>query len=896
MSKALTEFQRFLQSQRETLSSHERKLARLILDNFSEISSCGAAGGRRGRLIAKLVEDCGATVSEDVEIEVGAMLPNGSKVLRLSAIKLEDFRGFSLAQKLEFKNLYTFVYGPNGTGKSSLCEGLEFALLGSISEASTKRIDTAAYIKNSITGKSKAPVLFAETIDGAKNVIVAADSKTYEFCFIEKNRIEGFARVAANTAAAQQARLAALFGLDEFNLFATQFNESLENYLDCIGKKSQEYAKKEKTVVGQKTVLSQTAEKSEEIKQFEEGLLLKHVHCKTLDEIRVWAAGLDGNGGVVKANHAKIAKLNGLKPAGSPQCEIIKEEILNLRGLIEERRLAYAELHKYKDQLSLGELYAAILKNKAHSGEICPACKSTLYIDGELMVPIDPYHNAEIKIKEFEVAIKCEARIKSITDQLTQRWSKLELKANILSQVARYVEFARTNEIEEIASSVHDVTNSKTLESALTSLTERFQLLDQLGAAVEIFNQTIAQSKPVIKSLEEENAMHVKLLEDIAAIKATKVQNEKSATAAKSEIDKFNKENEELIKLVEAERQLVLRNIQFAEAYVSFREKLLKYNIGLPLSLASNLNEKTLKFYNAINRHDHPSDRLKSLSLPTAAGQRLEIVYVDGKACDALHVLSEGHIRCLGLSILLSKIVQDDLPFLIFDDVVNSIDDEHRTGIVELLLGDEEICKRQLIITTHGEDFVKRLENAVPKASYKDTVCRIDFLVPMESKRILIKLDSPRHYLIVAEQSYNDGRIRDCLSYVRKSFEELLNRLWKKIGNKSFSVQIQVGLRAPGGMPDLMALANGLHTFLSKKEITVYQAVIPLLANLTGRQKTHAVEWAYLNKGTHEENKEEEFDPVLVREMLITVMEIDAAIEADGKGLHNLSQTAAFAN
>lgn len=45
--------------------------------------------------------------------------------------------------------------------------------------------------------------------------------------------------------------------------------------------------------------------------------------------------------------------------------------------------------------------------------------------------------------------------------------------------------------------------------------------------------------------------------------------------------------------------------------------------------------------------------------------------------------------------------------------------------VVDLILGDDEIRNRQLVITTHGEEFVKRLENAVPKVAYKATVSRI---------------------------------------------------------------------------------------------------------------------------------------------------------------------------
>lgn len=129
----------------------------------------------------------------------------------------------------------------------------------------------------------------------------------------------------------------------------------------------------------------------------------------------------------------------------------------------------------------------------------------------------------------------------------------------------------------------------------------------------------------------------------------------------------------------------------------------------------------------------------------------------------------------------------------------------------------------------------------------------------------------------------HDGRVRDSLSYLRKSLEEILNRLWKKIGNGSFSAQIQVGLRGPGGTPDLMALASGLQSFLEKKDVTVFQGVIPELAAIIGKKDTHALVWNYLNKGTHEEDRAEEFDASMVKDMLQLVLEIETAIETDGK-------------
>src|ERR1035438_5351225 len=104
------------------------------------------------------------------------------------------------------------------------------------------------------------------------------------------------------------------------------------------------------------------------------------------------------------------------------------------------------------------------------------------------------------------------------------------------------------------------------------------------------------------------------------------------------------------------------------------------------------------------------------------------------------------------------------------------------------------------------------------------------------------KLDLSRHYLVIAEQSFQDGKMRDSLSYVRKSFEELLNRLWKKIANKSHTALIEVAMRSPNGSPDLMSIAVGLHGFLLKKEVSVFQNVIPPIAKMMGKENTHPVD------------------------------------------------------
>ena len=62
MSKSLSEFKRFLTKEQSGLSEYEKKLSRLVLDNFASIEAVGSAAGQRGKVVAKLIRDYGESV------------------------------------------------------------------------------------------------------------------------------------------------------------------------------------------------------------------------------------------------------------------------------------------------------------------------------------------------------------------------------------------------------------------------------------------------------------------------------------------------------------------------------------------------------------------------------------------------------------------------------------------------------------------------------------------------------------------------------------------------------------------------------------------------------------------------------------------------------------------
>ncbi|WP_260513943.1 AAA family ATPase [Serratia fonticola] len=63
-------------------------------------------------------------------------------------LSLGPFWSFRNSEEFDLTRRIVMFYGPNGSGKTSLCEAFEFALLGSVDEGVQKRIDATQYLRN----------------------------------------------------------------------------------------------------------------------------------------------------------------------------------------------------------------------------------------------------------------------------------------------------------------------------------------------------------------------------------------------------------------------------------------------------------------------------------------------------------------------------------------------------------------------------------------------------------------------------------------------------------------------------------------------------------------------------------------------------------------------------
>lgn len=170
------------------------KICSVVEANLSQIGRTTHAGGQRSRLITPLIR---AALSRPLpeRPETAPVVQSELGWTRLSRVQLGPFRGFRRQEVFELDHPTVLVLGANGTGKSSLCEALEFALLGRIEEADERALDARRYFDNAHEGSHQLPVLIAK--GSGKEHRVHPDEERHRFIIIERNRIESFARIGA---------------------------------------------------------------------------------------------------------------------------------------------------------------------------------------------------------------------------------------------------------------------------------------------------------------------------------------------------------------------------------------------------------------------------------------------------------------------------------------------------------------------------------------------------------------------------------------------------------------------------------------------------------------------------------------------------------------------------
>jgi AAA domain len=152
------------------------------------------------------------------------------------------------------------------------------------------------------------------------------------------------------------------------------------------------------------------------------------------------------------------------------------------------------------------------------------------------------------------------------------------------------------------------------------------------------------------------------------------------------------------------ERELSLADV----AYTTF----IHVKNGEVQALYDQLRADLVRFYDFLHPDEGHSGLSIAMDLRKRGSSELKMDYYGREDQDPRAYGSEGHLDSLGLCIFLAfvKHFNGDWPLLVLDDVVTSVDADHKRRVARLLF--EEFGDRQLVITTHDAHWFNDLRRA----------------------------------------------------------------------------------------------------------------------------------------------------------------------------------------
>jgi len=763
----LAEYRRFLQTLASAHSQELRRVANLVLHYFDDLLPLTTAQGHRVKKLVELAQANWETISADIQpIPVQAAVTINA-IHQLKSLRVGPFRGFAKPEDFYLASSLVLIYGPNGTGKSSFCEALEYGLLGSVAEAESKRFrERNDYLKNAHTNTITPPVIRATDSKG-QEVTVQANEATYRFCFVEKNRIDSFSRIAAQTPAKQTELISTLFGLDSFNEFVRKFSVEIDvKYIDLIGVKATALVQKRQSLAGSEQQRKTNTEELKMLGAEEIALASQYREGITFVQMVIDLRGDDKSAGRIKTIESELQQpLAATRQLSSASLQALQQGIRNDLANISAKQQALTEASQ---QVSFKQLYEAVSQVQPSSQEHCPACKTSLQ-----HVAINPYTHASDELKKFQHVAQLQQELQQLTSTINQSLSSLSqvvgtcaARFALNNAPSKYVASSGLGATVDWWNSLH-----QTLDDGFTPwqhLEAQFRQLEEADQAIEQAMQQRTIKQQQLAKLREFDTK-------ITQFQTRRTTATTTITSAKQAIANFETENAQLIADAAAEIAVVTRNKAIANAYASFIAKLNDYKNNLPAQLVADLGNKVVELYNAFNRNDLPSEKLASVRLPLSQNQRLQISFQTEttRYFDALHVLSEGHIRCMGLAILLAKNIKENCPILIFDDPVNAIDDDHRRTIRETLFVDDFFKDKQIILAIHGEEFFNNTHQLIGKVAANESE---SYIFGANDGRHHIQVNSlkrPKNYVLAARALYDTGEYRDSLMSARRGLENL---------------------------------------------------------------------------------------------------------------------------
>lgn len=217
---------------------------------------------------------------------------------------------------------------------------------------------------------------------------------------------------------------------------------------------------------------------------------------------------------------------------------------------------------------------------------------------------------------------------------------------------------------------------------------------------------------------------------------------------------------------------------------------------------------------------------------------------------------------------------------IIFDDIVNAVDDDHRDGIWRTFFEEGRLNGKQVILTSHAEEFLLRIQQEIG-ARRAGELKRYKFLPHDGGHELRVDTNPPtKNYVVLARRAVEVDEKRDALRSARPALESLTDRLWRWLGKRG-DARLEIKFSGPSGHLELNNKCLKLRQALQR--IVGQHPALPGVIDALNRLLHHdgsSIEWQYLNGGVHDSTRPHEFDRSAVRAIVEAIVDIDAALDA----------------
>ena len=202
-------------------------------------------------------------------------------------------------------------------------------------------------------------------------------------------------------------------------------------------------------------------------------------------------------------------------------------------------------------------------------------------------------------------------------------------------------------------------------------------------------------------------------------------------------------------------------------------------------------------------------------------GAELSVEFHGRKQAPPHRVLSESHLNSLGVALFLAmaETFNEQIGFIVLDDVVNSFDREHRGRLAELLV--REFEGTQLIVLTHDEQFYTQLCRRAP-AWFQVRFTSWSFEGGPRTKRY-----EGDRLLTEAREAFTLGDRITAAQKGRRALEEFLQEACEGV---EALLPFRRGLRNDQRMAD--EVMKGLRRTLRERSKLLYEKMSDLLTGL----------------------------------------------------------------